>query len=262
MRARDRLGLALLVAAVLAVSGCSLRATFRPETHVVQRGDTLYGIAWQYGLDWRNLARWNGLESPYTIYPGQRLSLDRYGPVPDSGGTRSASAGASSGTAASASEPAERQTSQSRRQPERQQTASRSPPSAAESAAQSSRAARERRWQWPAAGQVLRRYSGSRHGIDIGGASGDPVRATGGGKVVYSGSGLKGYGKLVIIKHDERYLSAYGYNSRLLVEQGAEVGAGDQIAEMGVGPEQQAAVHFEIRRDGQPLDPARILPER
>jgi lipoprotein NlpD len=99
-------------------------------------------------------------------------------------------------------------------------------------------------------------------GIGIGGQAGQPVRAAAGGRVVYAGSGLIGYGQLVIIKHNETYLSAYGHNSRLLVAQGQEVRRGEPIAAMGLGPERQPRLHFEIRRNGVPIDPLPLLSAR
>lgn len=195
--------------------------------HYVERGDTLYSVAWRYGIDWRNLARWNDLDPPYMIYPGRHLKLDPDAVVDSPPGLSSSGSGQASG-------------------------ASRPIPAV------------PRRWQWPAQGEVLRDYAASRprHGIDIGGNVGDPVYAADAGRVVYSGTGLKGYGNLLIIKHDRSYLSAYGFNRRLLVTQGSEVTAGQQIAEMGTGPRSQPTLHFEIRRDGQPLDPMTVLPER
>ena len=118
------------------------------------------------------------------------------------------------------------------------------------------------RWQWPTTGDVIKTYNmavGSK-GIDITGELGQPVQAVASGKVVYSGSALKGYGELIIVKHDETYLSAYGHNRRRLVKEGDEVRAGQTIGELGVGPEQKPILHFEIRENGKPVDPLRYLP--
>jgi lipoprotein NlpD len=120
-------------------------------------------------------------------------------------------------------------------------------------------------WTWPADGAVVTRF-GSREGIatgvGIGGHAGDAVRAAAAGRVVYAGSGLVGYGQLVIIKHNETYLTAYGYNSELLVMQGQDVARGQRIASMGLGPERQPRLHFEIRRNGVPVDPLQFFPGR
>ncbi len=126
------------------------------------------------------------------------------------------------------------------------------------------------RWQWPVSGEVLSRYGESpltASGIQIGGRAGDPVRAAAAGQVVYSGSGLVGYGELLIIKHSDNWLTAYGYNQARLVAEGERVAAGQQIARMGEGPmpggsKRRAMLHFEIRRIGQPLDPLTMLPAR
>lgn len=118
-------------------------------------------------------------------------------------------------------------------------------------------------WQWPASGSILRGYAPerTREGIDIGGQVGSPVYAASSGRVVYNGTGLKGYGKLIIIKHDKQHLSAYGFTRNTRVAQGQDVGAGARIADMGLGPQNKPMLHFEIRRDGRPIDPASVLPE-
>jgi lipoprotein NlpD len=117
-------------------------------------------------------------------------------------------------------------------------------------------------WQWPASGSIIRGYGAqrTRQGIDIGGREGSPVYAASSGRVVYNGTGLKGYGKLIIIKHDEQYLSAYGFTRNTRVNQGQDIAAGTRIADMGLGPQNKPMLHFEIRRDGRPIDPASVLP--
>jgi lipoprotein NlpD len=120
-------------------------------------------------------------------------------------------------------------------------------------------------WAWPADGSVVTRFGsheGIATGVGIGGHAGDAVRAAAAGRVVYAGSGLVGYGQLVIIKHNETYLTAYGYNSELLVMQGQDVARGQRIASMGLGPERQPRLHFEIRRNGVPVDPLQFFPGR
>src|SRR5690606_6195988 len=207
----------LLSAAVLvAVASCSSAVTRESSpvstpkygaTRVVQRGDTLYRIASENGIAMRDLAAWNGLGAPYTIYPGQQLVL-----YPRSGGPV-ATRPSTSGTAPP--------------------TSSRAPAAVTPSAAPLASGVA---WRWPVDGALLSRYvSGepTKQGIDIGGAAGTAVRAAGDGTVVYSGSGLVGYGELVIIKHNEQWLSAYGHNRSRLVNEGAKVKAGQQIAELG-----------------------------
>lgn len=221
-----------------------------PEGHyVVKSGDTLYSIAFRNQIDFRDLAVWNDVGPDYLIRPGQVIRLspplvvsgeDGSGivtrpmqPPPDDGGAPAESA-ARAGT------------------PPPVASSSPSPPSPPSSG----------RWSWPADGKVLRGFGDGGKGIDIGGDVGAPVRAAADGKVVYSGSALKGYGELIIVKHDDTYLTAYGNNSRRLVSEGARVSAGQAIAELGVGPEQKPALHFEVRRRGKPVDPAAYLPAR
>jgi lipoprotein NlpD len=121
------------------------------------------------------------------------------------------------------------------------------------------------RWQWPTEGRVLRAFNPNhpgRKGVAIAGELGQPIRAAGPGKVVYSGSGLIGYGQLIIVKHNERFLSAYGHGRRLLVQEGDEVQAGQLIAEMGTNGTEGPVLHFEIRDNGRPVDPVGFLPKR
>ena len=118
-------------------------------------------------------------------------------------------------------------------------------------------------WAWPSGGKVLAGFAeGTNKGVDISGKMGDPVLAAGDGKVVYSGSGLRGYGKLVIIKHDATFLSAYAHNNNILVKEGQSVSRGQKIAEMGNSDTDQVKLHFEIRRQGKPVDPLQYLPKR
>ena len=215
--------------------------------HVVARGDTLYSIAWRHGKDFRQLAAANGIRPPYTIYPGQQIRLD--------GGTSAAPRPPPAATAPAA--------------PPRAPTPAASKPAPAASPAPSpSRPASGSgplNWQWPADGGLLSRFvagSVSAKGIVIGGGRGDPVRAAAGGVVVYRGSGLTGYGNLLIIKHDDRWLSAYAHNERMLVAEGTAVTAGQQIATMGDSGTYRYQLHFEIRRDGNPVDPLTLLPKR
>ena len=119
------------------------------------------------------------------------------------------------------------------------------------------------RWKWPSPGKVTRKYSSNLHkGVDIQGSRGDPVKASASGVVVYSGTGVKGYGALLIIKHNDQYLSAYGHNDAILVEEGDAIKAGQQIAQMGSSGTDTVKLHFEIRRQGKPVDPLTLLPKR
>lgn len=211
------------------------------NTYRVRRGDTLYGIAWQKGVDYRDVARWNGILAPYRIYAGQTLRLvapPQPRPVKPPPRTSPAPSRAVSKPPA--------------------QTKPKAPSRAA--AAPKSLA-----WRWPAQGKLLSRFKASdplRHGIKIGGNSGSKITSAEAGKVVYSGSGLIGYGKLIIIKHNNKYLSAYGHNRKILVKEGDQVTKGQTIAEMGNANNGDPLLHFEIRRDGKPVDPLRLLPRQ
>ncbi len=228
-----RLKLAILVFAAL-LAGCAGALRWDHDSYRVQAGDTLYSIAWRFDIDYHDLARWNHIDSDYTIYPGQELSL-----------TGPAVAGAAP---AAVPAPAD---------------ASAAPQDKAGAA--SPAVAGPLRWQWPTDGRIVAGFDPAKpraQGVDIGGEVGQPIHAAADGKVVYSGSGLIGYGKLIIIKHDETYLSAYAYNDVLYVKQGDTVHGGDIIARMGTGPHKRPRLHFEIRRDGKPVDPTRYLPQR
>ncbi len=245
--------MALLAMLALALAACSSKVVRAPGAGassgsaarpgvsvVVKRGDTLYRLAVDNGISPMDLALWNGISAPYTIYPGQRLRL-----YPASGG------GSSTRTASRAPEPA-------RRPPVRP---TQTPPQPATPAPASSSVD----WRWPTEGQVIGRFASgdpTRQGVDIAGRNGQAVRAAGDGVVVYSGSGLVGYGELVIVKHDEQWLSAYGHNRSRLVNEGAKVKAGQQIAEMGSTGTARDMLHFEIRYDGKPVDPLQYLPRR
>jgi lipoprotein NlpD len=269
----------------------------------VKRGDTLHAIAFNYGLDWRDVADWNAIRAPYTIYPDQELRLSppasrasssgqvvtRAAPQPAGSVSRdavptppasTAAAGPaptvdSTAPAARAAEPAgervdERLGGQAAAAGAAEPTAPAATTGAVAAATQSSPAkapplSDPDRWLWPAEGRLLSRFQANdpaRNGIDIGGEEGQPVRAAAVGEVVYSGSGLIGYGELIIVKHSDRMLSAYAHNRRRLVAEGQRVAAGEQLAEMGRNDRNQSMLHFEIRVNGTPQDPLKYLPRR
>jgi lipoprotein NlpD len=232
-----------MLLAALAAGCTSLNAVYAPTgapripVHVVRRGETLYKIAWQHRVDQRDLIRWNRLRDPDVLYVGQRLWL-----APPRGAATSAG-----------------------RNPSAVARPSRGGQTAPVSLPERAPPLPPPQWQWPADGPVVMPFgapNGIATGIAIRGREGQPVRAAAAGRVVYAGGGLIGYGQLVIIKHNDTYLSAYGHNSRLLVSQGQDVQAGATIALMGIGPERQPRLHFEIRRDGEPIDPLPLLPAR
>jgi lipoprotein NlpD len=217
-----------------------------PPIYEVQRGDTLASIAFRYGLDWRDIARWNRLDAPYTIRVGQELRLVE----PPSSSTRIVSAPAPSPTPS--------------RAPEVRPAPTPAPSGTAPTPSNATRTVANIAWQWPTAGEVVRPFdaAATRRGLGIGGEVGQAVVATADGQVVYSGTALIGYGELIIIQHSGALLSAYGHNRRRLVEEGARVQAGQPIAELGLNDRDQPMLHFEIRQDGQPVDPRRFLPPR
>lgn len=252
--------LSLIAAALLVLTGC----VSGPAVYVVAEDDTLYSIAWKYEIDWHRLARWNNLGPPYRIYPGQKLILTK----PENGTFISSASSQSGGDSADANGASRDDVmASSGRFPDNQSNKARSASGGEPSSAHRSDSVYDTgstEWVWPVAGSDIDDGHGvtkSRKGVDIHGDIGVPVRAASAGHVVYSGSGLEGYGNLLIIKHAGNYLSAYGFNSRLLVAEGDQVSAGDKIAEMGMGPGQTPMLHFEIRHDGQPLAVNRILPK-
>ena len=240
----------MIVAATL-VAGCTSLDTYDAQYHVVRRGETLYQIAWEHGVDQRDLARWNGLRNPDLIQVGQRLRLTA---LPGAAAAAPAVSRAPAGS--SAAPPAA--TAARPRQPAPQTTPPARPPVPPPAEPPPA-------WVWPTDGQVVSRFGSSQgiaSGVAIGGRVGQAVSAAAAGRVVYAGSGLIGYGQLVIIKHNDTYLSAYGHLNRVLVAQGQDVGRGQQIAAMGVGPERQPRLHFEIRRNGVPVDPLQFVARR
>jgi len=285
----------------------------RPAAYTVKRGDTLYSIALDNGLAYRELAAWNQISDPNVIKVGQALKLRAPpGWKPDSAGADEVVTQPLMSTASPEGQPldmpvptmsqpkgikvpySEAALTQLTRFPDRPPVASApalpveakpsgtapspaqapsstqvakvesTPPPAALPPPKPEPAVREGaiQWVWPASGKLLHTFNQGPNpkGVAIGGASGEPVVASATGKVVYSGSGLRGYGKLIIIKHDDTYLSVYAHNRELLVKEGERVSRGQRIAEMGGTGSQQAELHFEIRRFGKPVDPLKLLP--
>jgi len=244
----------------------------------VRRGDSLYTIAFKLGMDWRDLAEWNHIRSPYIIHPDQELRLtappsrmsgevvtrpartpaatvstdqpktavvpeEKTRPAPvTSTSTQSAPVSGAAGTVAS--------------------TESGAPVAPPANAGQGRDPAA---WLWPTKGRLLSTFKANdpaRNGIEIGGDEGQPIVAAAAGEVVYSGSGLIGYGELIIVKHSDRMLSAYAHNRKRLVSEGQQVAEGEKLAEMGRDDRNQAMLHFEIRVNGTPQDPLRFLPRQ
>ncbi len=253
-------GLAALVAA-LALSGCSNKGRLAPMDdhsiggvrgttrvlpgaenagktgyYTVKPGDTLIRIGMDNGQSWRDIIRWNKIDNPNLIETGQVLRVAP--PAPEVAVTRPATSPVTASTSApptaAASAPAPLPA-----------------PSAAEDAIS---------FQWPARGNLISGFDESKNkGLDIGGKVGDPVLAAADGRVVYAGAGLRGYGNLIILKHNNTYLTAYAHNQTLLVKEDQAIKRGQKIAEMGNSDADQVKLHFEIRRQGKPVDPAKYL---
>ncbi len=294
---------------------------WNPQDYTVKKGDTLYSIAWRYEKDYRDIARWNNIDAPYAIYPGQRLSMtpddadgtidhaepepvvveeepvveapppepvveiDTPKPLPpqivvEKGDTLYSLARRHDlkvvqiarwnflkrpyrihpGQTLRLRPPAVATISPPVREPG---PVNKPPPPVAKLEPQLP--ARVRQWHWPVSGKVIKTFNRrdtSRKGIGIAGNRGEPVKAAADGQVVYSGNGLISYGNLVIIKHSNAFLSAYAYNKTLLVKEGEKVKAGQVIARMGTHDNGRALLHFEIRKNGKPVNPMRYLPQK
>ncbi|MDX3905375.1 MAG: peptidoglycan DD-metalloendopeptidase family protein [Pigmentiphaga sp.] len=233
------------------------------DTYVVKRGDTLVRIALDHGQDWRDIAQWNNLDDPNQLRPGQVLRVVRPGstvkqpdpgvaqvtpvPAPSQAPTRPLDSPAPTTPPPVPATPAPG-----------------TPPATPAPAPSRTEPAGERvEWGWPASGKIIENFHETRNkGLDIAGNLGDPVLAAADGKVVYSGSGLRGYGQLIIIKHNNTFLSAYAHNRAMLVKEGQAVRRGQKIAELGNTDAESPRLHFEIRRQGRPVDPGQYLPPR
>ena len=229
----------------------------KPGYYTVRPGDTLLRISLEQGQNWRDIVRWNGLDNPNLLEVGQVLRVVPPAPPPADPNTVTARAVPNAGRVES-------------RPLDSKPAASAAPPApvAAVPPADSAPAAREPAaeelvWMWPATGAVLAGFDEGRNkGLTIAGKAGDPVVAAGDGRVVYAGSSLRGYGNLVIVKHNDVYLTAYAHNQTLLVKEDQVVRRGQKIAEMGSTDAERVQLHFEIRKQGKPVDPAKLLPPR
>lgn len=213
------------------------------QAYTVRSGDTLFGIAFRAGLNYRDLAAWNGIDEPYTIRIGQTLRLS-----PPSSATGKSNPG---------------KPTQKNNSPAIGNTAI--PPSTASVSKPAEPVLSNINWKWPARGEIIGRFvvdDKTQQGINIAGKPGQPIHAAADGVVVYSGTGLIGYGELLIVKHSNEWISAYAHNSKRLVAEGVKVKAGQQIAEMGDTGSVSTMLHFEIRRNGKPVDPLLYLPPR
>lgn len=192
------------------------------KEHIVASGDTLYFIAWNYNLDHKDIARWNNIQAPYLIYPKQKIRLTT---------------------------PKEKPTVITKK--------------IVKNTSDFSLHVDKIHWQWPTEGKLIKLNSlVSKKGLNILGKNGQIIKTTAPGKVVYSGSGLRGYEKLIIIKHNATYLSAYAHNSEVMVREGEQVLKAQKIARMGQDKTGRTLLHFEIRKNGKPIDPINYLPKK
>jgi lipoprotein NlpD len=224
-----------LVLIVFLLSACASGPS-RPDTYTVRRGDTLYSIAWRHQLDYHDVARWNAIGRDYLIQPGQVLRLHPpRGSVAKQSSTPATPRSRAPSTVAGAARPPP--------------VAPMGPPV---------------QWQWPVESgtPLLTTRPNGGQGLTISGQLGQEIRAAGDGRVVYTGTGLLGYGQLVIIKHNDTYLSAYGHTQAVSVHEGEAVVAGQRVATMGPGPQGPPILYFEIRTNGAPGNPLLLLPQQ
>lgn len=256
---RTKLAPALLI--ILFLSGCGGNpvipvSDLTPQkskypTRIVLKGDSLYTISWEFGLDYREVALWNNLKPPYKVSPGQKIRLGSFKKSEQLSGDESQVVVKA---LVNTEVPA---------QPLTRKAQNHSGTSIKNSSTKVEKS-QELRWSWPSTGRVVSEFSEAKgnNGIDIVGIDGSPVLAAAAGKIVYAGSGLRGYGLLLILKHNERFLSAYAHNSKLVVDEGDLVRAKQVIAHMGSTGAETVMLHFEIRLDGKPVNPAMYLPVR
>ena len=239
-----------LLNAFIFLQGCSSGGGFIPvysvgdrsdgkvQYHTVRKGDTLYSIAFRYGLDYKVLATSNSIAKPFTIYAGQKIKLNN----------RSYKRTAKTVVKKQGQKVATKQLVKKSSQPSSSKTQY-----------------AKLNWQWPVPGKLLKGFSLTgkvNKGVDIQGELGGSVHNAADGVVVYAGGGLRGYGKLVIVKHNDHFLSAYGHNRAILVKEGEKVKGGQIVAEIGSSESNLEMLHFEIRKDGKPEDPLIYLPNR
>lgn len=236
----------------------------------VQKGDSLYSIAWRFKRDYRELGRINKLSSPYMIKPGQIILLGHdINEIPSKMGF--------TGQTVVLNKPV--YGSKHRKKPvssKQKKVVRRYRAQSTKKAKSSKKTFQKPRsysapksvkmyWRWPAGGRVIQKFSNTtvgKKGIEISGQRGDRVNAAENGKVVYSGNGLLGYGNLVIVKHNDSFLTAYAHNSKVIVKEGDNVKVGEKIAEIGSSGTDRNKLHFEIRREGKPINPLPLLPKR
>ncbi|REL30465.1 peptidoglycan DD-metalloendopeptidase family protein [Thalassotalea euphylliae] len=272
----------LIIVSLLVLSACSTRntpapvvesrstvsvqtqtpASIKSSSYTVRKGETLYSIAWRANSDVRTIAKLNRLLPPYRIFPGQKLKISGNSSKPSRNKSSANNSTKSSGTTTNK---APKKAIATTKKQEYGKAASGQKISKKPATTASNFSQKIRRWLWPAKGKVIATFSTAAQGnkgIDIAGKRGDRITAAADGKVVYAGSALRGYGKLIIVKHNDDYLSAYAHNDELLVKEQQSVKAGDVIAKMGDTDAQRVMLHFEVRFRGKSVNPMKYLPKR
>jgi len=267
----------LVLIMIVAINGCSSRSKPAPvvdvqgslplsqrlknsvtgSEYIVKKGETLYSIAWRADVDVRTLADINNIKAPYSIFPQQKLFLTKNTSKPSDNSTKRKS------TNSSKQKVITKPIAQKKKQEYGGNVVERKSINKAQQQT-TAFSQKIREWQWPAKGKIIRNFSSAKQGnkgIDIAGRRGDSVKATADGKVVYAGDALQGYGQLVIVKHNDDYLSAYAHNDRILVKEQQVVKAGQVIARMGNTDAERVMLHFEVRFRGKSVNPMKYLPK-
>jgi len=238
------------------------RNSIKASQYIVQKGETLYSIAWRANSDVRTLAKLNKMRAPYNIFPGQKIFLSAKSSKANKGNSYSKKWNKSSGTT---SKKVHKKALALNKKQAYGENVSGKKLSKNKRTKASHFSQKIRKWRWPAQGKVIAKFSTATQGnkgIDIAGQRGNKIVAAAAGKVVYAGNALRGYGNLIIIKHNDDYLSAYAHNDRILVKEQQVVKAGDLIAKMGNTDAQRFMLHFEVRFRGKSVNPLKYLPKK
>ncbi len=235
------------------------------SVYKVQAGETLYSIAWRANSDVRQIAKLNNISPPYNIYPNQKLILvaNNEGKSSQASKNKHSSKKQTKSSNLTSNKVVKKTVASSKKQAYGKNVSKKK--IVQDDIPKTNFSQKISRWKWPVKGKVIARFSSKAQGnkgIDIAGRRGTNIRATANGKVVYTGSALRGYGKLVIIKHNDDYLSAYAHNDKILVKEQQQIKAGDIVAKMGDTDAQRVMLHFEVRFRGKSVDPLKYLPKK
>ncbi|MBL4940088.1 MAG: peptidoglycan DD-metalloendopeptidase family protein [Colwellia sp.] len=246
-----------------------VKTAINASEYTVKAGETLYSIAWRANSDVRQIAKLNNISAPYNIYPNQKLILvaKNKGKSAKPSSNKHSSEKQTKSSNLTSSKAVKKTIASSKKQAYGKNVSKkkRVPSDLPKSLPKANFSQKISQWLWPVKGKVIARFSSKAQGnkgLDIAGSRGTKIRATASGKVVYTGSALRGYGKLVIIKHNDDYLSAYAHNDTILVKEQQQVKAGDIVAKMGDTDAQRVMLHFEVRFRGKSVDPLKYLPKK